>query len=211
MATGSPAPLSIHYCPVPSAGTLNIGMVTSRSDTNAPCAQSWVMLWAPLKACFSVGIPVWKQHSVKWQIKNIMVSQKMGEERKMLFSCSLDKESSIFVLVLVSYAHWNLTSFSIRDGEGNSNPLQYSCLEIPWTEEPGGLQLVAKDSGRTYRLSVSINIRERAWAWSEDPHLSLVHVLLVCDVGQVTRPPCLSFLICKMRVMSYAPFQMGWV
>ena len=25
-------------------------------------------------------------------------------------------------------------------GEGNSNPLQYSCLEIPWREEPGGLQ-----------------------------------------------------------------------
>ena len=25
-------------------------------------------------------------------------------------------------------------------GEGNSNPLEYSCLEIPWTEEPGGLQ-----------------------------------------------------------------------
>ena len=25
-------------------------------------------------------------------------------------------------------------------GEGNGNPLQYSCLGIPWTEEPGGLQ-----------------------------------------------------------------------
>ena len=25
-------------------------------------------------------------------------------------------------------------------GGGNGNPLQYSCLEIPWIEEPGGLQ-----------------------------------------------------------------------
>ena len=25
-------------------------------------------------------------------------------------------------------------------GEGNGNPLQYSCLRIPWTEEAGGLQ-----------------------------------------------------------------------
>ena len=25
-------------------------------------------------------------------------------------------------------------------GEGNGNPLQYSCLEIPWMEDPGGLQ-----------------------------------------------------------------------
>ena len=24
-------------------------------------------------------------------------------------------------------------------GEGNGNPLQYSCPEIPWTEEPGYL------------------------------------------------------------------------
>ena len=25
-------------------------------------------------------------------------------------------------------------------GEGNGTPLQYSCLKIPWTEEPGRLQ-----------------------------------------------------------------------
>ena len=25
-------------------------------------------------------------------------------------------------------------------GEGNGNPLQYSCLEIPWAEESGRLQ-----------------------------------------------------------------------
>ena len=27
-------------------------------------------------------------------------------------------------------------------GGGNGNPLQYSCLENPWTEEPGGLQFM---------------------------------------------------------------------
>ena len=25
-------------------------------------------------------------------------------------------------------------------GEGKGNPLQYSCLEIPWAKEPGALQ-----------------------------------------------------------------------
>ena len=25
-------------------------------------------------------------------------------------------------------------------GEGNGNPPQYACWEIPWTEDPGGLQ-----------------------------------------------------------------------
>ena len=27
-----------------------------------------------------------------------------------------------------------------ENGEGNGNPLQYSCLKIPWAEKPGGLQ-----------------------------------------------------------------------
>ena len=34
----------------------------------------------------------------------------------------------------------------------NDNPLQYSCWEIPWTEEPGRLQSMGSQKGRT-RLS----------------------------------------------------------
>ena len=33
--------------------------------------------------------------------------------------------------------------------EENGSPLQYSCLRIPWTEEPGGLQ--SKGSQRAVR------------------------------------------------------------
>ena len=35
--------------------------------------------------------------------------------------------------------------------QGNGNLLQYSCLEIPWTEEPGGLSIcgTAQESGVT--------------------------------------------------------------
>ena len=36
--------------------------------------------------------------------------------------------------------------------EGNGTPLQYSCLQIPWTEEPGRLQSMGVTSSRT-RLS----------------------------------------------------------
>ena len=31
-------------------------------------------------------------------------------------------------------------------GKGHGNPLQYSCLEIPWTEESGGLQAMGSQS-----------------------------------------------------------------
>ena len=33
--------------------------------------------------------------------------------------------------------------------EGNDNPLQYSCLEDPVTEEPGGIQSMESESGTT--------------------------------------------------------------
>ena len=34
-------------------------------------------------------------------------------------------------------------------GEGNGNPLQYSSWEIPWTEEPGGLQSKGLEKSQT--------------------------------------------------------------
>ena len=38
--------------------------------------------------------------------------------------------------LLVAYLIYS----SVYIGEGNGTPLQYSCLENPWTEEPGRLQ-----------------------------------------------------------------------
>ena len=35
-------------------------------------------------------------------------------------------------------------------GEGNGNLLQYSCLGIPWTEEPGGLNTVGSQKSQTW-------------------------------------------------------------
>ena len=34
-------------------------------------------------------------------------------------------------------------------GEVNGNPLSYSCLENPWTEELGGLQSMGPQESRT--------------------------------------------------------------
>ena len=40
-----------------------------------------------------------------------------------------------------------------KSREGSGNPLQYSCLENPWMEEPGGLQSMGLlGVGRTERL-----------------------------------------------------------
>ena len=34
----------------------------------------------------------------------------------------------------------SIPGLGISPRKGNGNSLQYSCLKIPWTEEPGGLQ-----------------------------------------------------------------------
>ena len=42
--------------------------------------------------------------------------------------------------LLANYGNAGLIPGSGRfPGQRNGNPLQYSCLEIPWTEEPGRL------------------------------------------------------------------------
>ena len=37
-------------------------------------------------------------------------------------------------------------------GEGNGNPLQYSCLEISWTEEPGGPQSMRSQKSHRHKV-----------------------------------------------------------
>ena len=43
-------------------------------------------------------------------------------------------------------------------GEGNDYPLQYSCWEIAWTEEVGGLQPMGSQRDTTKRQNVSTNV-----------------------------------------------------
>ena len=46
-------------------------------------------------------------------------------------------------------------------GEGNGNPLQYSCLENPWTEEPGGLPSMGSQ-----RVEDDLATEQQIFCWS---------------------------------------------
>ena len=53
-------------------------------------------------------------------------------------------------------------------GEGNGNSLQYSCLEIPWTEEPGRLQSMGSQRVRPHWLTKQHQKQtgsKKAWFW----------------------------------------------
>jgi len=56
-----------------------------------------------------------------------------------------------------------ISGWRISPGEGNGYPIQYSCLRIPGTEEPGGLQsmgsqIVGHDCTIKFSLSNSFKI-----------------------------------------------------
>ena len=61
-------------------------------------------------------------------------------------------------------------------GEGNGNPLQCSCLERPWTEEPGGCRPQdckgTQLSPAQHAPSESCEVRQRTLLVSEDPSSS---------------------------------------
>ena len=46
----------------------------------------------------------------------------------------------IAVASLVAEHRLQVSYSNVYIGEGNGNPLQYSCLDNPWVEEPGRLQ-----------------------------------------------------------------------
>ena len=46
-------------------------------------------------------------------------------------------------------------------GVGNGNPLQYSCWEIPWTEDPGGLPSMGLQ--RVGHMTDQLNVKKETF------------------------------------------------
>ena len=71
--------------------------------------------------------------------------------------------------------------------EGNGNPLQYSFLEIPWTEEPGELQSMGrKESAMTERLThTHTHTHTESFSQLACRRLSTKELMLLnCGVGE---------------------------
>ena len=57
------------------------------------------------------------------------------------FTCTFTCTFNVYMIYII-YIQNDIHYCMYKFGEGNGNPLQYSCLEIPWTEEPDGLQSI---------------------------------------------------------------------
>ena len=91
---------------------------------------------------FEDTLPGWYNHQTWRDDVRSMILQNW-EKYKLSYFWNLYTNWNFTVCVKFSHitAVWGYKSNpSIYIGEGNMNALQYSCLENPWTEEPGGLQ-----------------------------------------------------------------------
>ena len=69
-------------------------------------------------------------------------------------------------------------------GEGNGNPLQYSCLGNPRTEEPGRLQSIGSQKSQTQMSTHKIHFfstdKKNSIAWMYSHPVSSEWVLILC-------------------------------
>ena len=80
----------------------------------------------------------------EYREKNLHLPNNLVSSKSLLYS----KEEFIRVYKAFLVAHTlpanvgdvlSIPDLGRSPGKGNGNPLQYSCLRIPWTEEPGRL------------------------------------------------------------------------
>ena len=82
-------------------------------------------------------------------------------------------------------------------GEWNGNPLQYSCLENPWTEEPGRLQSIGLQRvGHDWVTSISFFLMAE--------HKEELKNLLM-KVKEESENVGLKLNIHKIKIMAYGP------
>ena len=72
--------------------------------------------------------------------KNKEEKQRVRELKYLLQGHKAKAEPEFEFRSVLSQKSSSLQKTRIPSGEGNGTPLQYSCLENPWTEEPGRLQ-----------------------------------------------------------------------
>ena len=105
----------------------------------------------PVNKMLEFGIREGRETIPSSQIINITYTIK-----DIRFTCSDSKTSAYTVGDLGLIPGWGTSS-----GEGNGNPLQYSCLEIPWTEEPGRLQSMGSQRVRHDWVTSHHTVKER--------------------------------------------------
>ena len=127
-----------------------------------------------------VDISVWCKNIISWQTRGkVLVSCTNKQTKKSHFLGGSDGKASAYN----AGDQGSISGSGRSPGEGNKNPLQYTCLENPRseeTEEPGGLQSMG--SQRVQHDWVTSQTKENridiVKKWMEDVNSSHLIVLM---------------------------------
>ena len=95
-------------------------------------------------------------------------------------------------------------------GGGNSNPLQYSSLEIPWTEEPGGLQSMGSQKVRHDLATKQQHQPKILHCWTKLVVIQTAGFRLQSIVCVVSRFNCIWLFVTLWTVARQALLFMGF-
>ena len=122
-----------------------------------PSLQSWV-----LSSCCDKMLKFYREINVKQERRVAMNRAWESELGWLKGNLSFPSGSEVKVSACNAGELGSIPGSGRSSGEGNGDPLQYSCLEIPWMEEPGwlqfkGLQRVGHD------WATSLSLIHRRW------------------------------------------------
>ena len=95
-------------------------------------------------------------------------------------------------------------------GGGNSNPLQYSSLEIPWTEEPGELQSMGSQKVRHDLATKQQHQPKILHCWTKLVVIQTAGFRLQSIVCVVSRFSCIGLFVTLWTVARQALLFMGF-
>ena len=114
--------------------------IEMNENENTTTQNLWDTVKAVLRGRF-IAIQAYFKKQEKSQINNLTLHLKQLEKEEMKNPRVSRRKEILKTRVEINAKDSSLIPGSGRSpGEGSSNPLQYSCLEIPRTEDPGGLQ-----------------------------------------------------------------------
>ena len=110
---------------------------------NIPLGHLFISLKHPV-SCIEPGLAIHFTYDiihVSMPFSQVILPLPSPTESKRLFYTSVSLLLSRIQGYHLSKSHIYALVYCIG-GEGNGTPLQHSCLENPWMEEPGGLQFM---------------------------------------------------------------------
>ena len=127
-------------------------------ESDSPEQLNWTEITSLVQRC--LHWTCWVRGKMPQREWSQIISFPKGE-LSTLINCTLELASGFPGGSLLSRRQGSIPGSGRSPGEGNGNPLQYSCLGNPMREEPGGLQSMVLQS-----VGHDLATKQQSWSQS---------------------------------------------